>query len=985
MANTTNRKVFTDHGYRNPGSGRGGKTKDCKASQVVNLRNPCKIATWNVKTLYQAGKVHNAIKEMNRLNIKILGISEMRWPGSGQCRIDEHQVYYSGTNTNAHQHGVGIIVHKNVEKHVKSFTPISERTLLLQINASPVPINIIQVYAPTADKTKEEVEEFYSEITNVYSRLPKHHLTVIMGDFNAKIGNGGEGEYVGPHGLGERNESGDRLAIFAADKKAAILNTFFKLPPRRLYTWRSPLDSKEHIVRNQIDYMLVNKRFQNAFTSVKTYPGADIMSDHNPLVGTLKLKLKAVKKTTKKDRYDMRKLKNPDTKEKVRHHLAEQLQETNINNDVKFELDRIKNIATSVSEKYLKSDQNIKRKTWMTDEILHMMEQRRLMKDTPAYSAIHKQIQRKIKDAKEKKLQEDCQEIEALQEKYDSFNMYKKVKETAGLIKPRTICKLTDKQGNLVIDKQDKIKVWSNYISELFKDARPQRPQIIDKSGPAITVDEVQSAVQQMKDGRAPGPDNFRSEILKLFDESGITQLTEMFNLIYEKGELPKDWLLSEFVIIPKKPGAKRCEDHRTISLMSHLLKLFLKIIHRRIYKKCEDYMSETQFGFRDAVGTREALFSVQVLFQRCRDVNCDVYACFVDYSKAFDRVQHHKLVEILNTVGIDGRDLEIISRLYWDQSAYVSVEGEKSDAIKIARGVRQGCVLSPLLFNVYSEYIFREALEDVDEGILLNGKRLNNIRYADDTVIMAGDLNGLQQLMNRVYSVSLEYGLDINVNKTKYMVISKSQIPQEHLTLNQLQIERVGKYTYLGTTLNDQWDHSQEIRCRIEKARAVFLKMASVFKSRSLTLTTKIRLLRCYVFSVLLYGVESWTLTDATTKKLESFEMWLYRRILRISWTDHVSNVEVCRKMQKDTELIKTIKIRKLEYFGHIMRNEKRFSLLQNILQGKIPSKRGPGRRRNSWLKNLRTWFSTTTTGLFRAAANKIIIARMIANIRTG
>lgn len=90
-------------------------------------------------------------------------------------------------------------------------------------------------------------------------------------------------------------------------------------------------------------------------------------------------------------------------------------------------------------------------------------------------------------------------------------------------------------------------------------------------------------------------------------------------------------------------------------------MKAFLKIIHRRIYKVCEEHMLETQFGFRDAVGTRKALLSIQVLFQRCRDVNCDVYACFVVYSKAFDRVQHHKLIEILKGIGIDDREFRII------------------------------------------------------------------------------------------------------------------------------------------------------------------------------------------------------------------------------------------------------------------------------------------------------------------------------------
>lgn len=143
--------------------------------------------------------------------------------------------------------------------------------------------------------------------------------------------------------------------------------------------------------------------------------------------------------------------------------------------------------------------------------------------------------------------------------------------------------------------------------------------------------------------------------------------------------------------------------------------------------------------------------------------------------------------------------------------------------------------------------------------------------------------------------------------------------------------------------------------------------------------------MLRCYVFPILLYGVESWTLNEDMCRKLEAFEMWLYRRILRIPWTDRVTNEEVLRRMKKNREILTTIKARKLQYLGHIMRNESRYALLQNILQGKIFGRRGPGRRRTSWLKNLRTWFQKSSLQLFRDAVDKVKIAIMIANIRNG
>ena len=154
------------------------------------------------------------------------------------------------------------------------------------------------------------------------------------------------------------------------------------------------------------------------------------------------------------------------------------------------------------------------------------------------------------------------------------------------------------------------------------------------------------------------------------------------------------------------------------------------------------------------------------------------------------------------------------------------------------------------------------------------------------------------------------------------------------------------------------------------------------MFLSRNLNLELRKRMLKCYVFPIAIYGMEGWTLTQALENRIEAFEMGLYRKILRISWRDRVTNLEVLRRMNTNKELLPTIKQRKLMYFGHVMRNEK-YRLLHLIIQGKIEGRRAQGRRRTSWLKNLRQWFGRSTKSLFRAAASKLKIAMMIADLR--
>lgn len=530
------------------------------------------------------------------------------------------------------------------------------------------------------------------------------------------------------------------------------------------------------------------------------------------------------------------------------------------------------------------------------------------------------------------------------------------------------------------------------YIEELFNDNERMNLEPDQEndflSGPSITKEEICKAIKQSKNNKAVGPDDLPAEVIKLIDEDNLTLLEIMFNKIYNKGIYPRDWLKSTFIPIPKKKNAKTCNEYSLISLMSHALKIFLKILHNRIYKRCEANIKDTQFGFRGGMGTREALFGIRVLVQNCRDVHKDVFLCFVDYEKAFDKVQHEKLISILRKTDLDERDIRCIQNLYWQQKADVRTNGYTTDDVEIRRGVRQGCILSPLLFNLYSEAVFDEAMEDGDAGIKVNGTRINNIRYADDSVLLADSLEDLQKMMNHLNRASIKYGLKINTAKTKFMVVSRRKTPYENarLIIDGTPLERVTKYKYLGSWLDDDWDNDREIRCRIEIARNHFFKFKSVLTSRDLSLRLRMRYARCYVWSVLLYllyGVETWTLNTKTINKLEAFEMWTYRRILKVPWTERVSNEEILSRMSKDREMLYTIKRRKVDYFGHLMRNPK-YQLLQLIIEGKIEGKRGVGRKQMPWLRNIREWTGLRGIGdLLHVAADREAYKNVVANIQ--
>jgi len=159
---------------------------------------------------------------------------------------------------------------------------VSERIIVIQLNGNPVNMNIVHVYVSTADAEDVKIDQVYNEISELLKQFKKHEMIIIIDDFNTKIGKAKCGDLVGEHSLNIRNEREDRMKLFVED--LIELNTFFKLPPRRLYTWISPWDQPGGIVRNQIDYMFIPKRSCNSCLGVKTYPGAEIESDHCPVV-----------------------------------------------------------------------------------------------------------------------------------------------------------------------------------------------------------------------------------------------------------------------------------------------------------------------------------------------------------------------------------------------------------------------------------------------------------------------------------------------------------------------------------------------------------------------------------------------------------------------------------------------------------------------------------------------------------------------------
>ena len=443
------------------------------------------------------------------------------------------------------------------------------------------------------------------------------------------------------------------------------------------------------------------------------------------------------------------------------------------------------------------------------------------------------------------------------------------------------------------MDKDDIKNRWKEYIEVLYDgEGKPLKENLKmekesevdeDSKGPDLLASEIKAAIKDLKNGKAVGIDGIPAEFWKNLDEEATLELVNICKRIYEEGVWPKDFAKTVLIPLPKKLNASDCGDYRTISLITHASKILLKVLNKRLEGKAGDYISKTQFGFKRGCGTRDAIGVMRMLSEKMLDHGKELFVCFVDYEKAFDKVNWVKMMGILKDLGIDWRDRRLICELYMKQEAVVRIMNEESEPCAIGRGVRQGCTLSPLLFSIFAERMVAEGRDNINEGVNVGGELVTDVRFADDQGMVAETEKGLQKIMDSLNEISQKYGMKINVKKTKVMVISRKGGGVVKITLNGERIEQVAKFCYLGAWITEDGRCDTEIRSRIALAKAAFNRRNELL-TNNMSQSVKKKIVKAVVWSVFLYGSETWTVNSDMIQRIEAFEMWVWRRMEKVS-----------------------------------------------------------------------------------------------------
>ena len=233
-----------------------------------------------------------------------------------------------------------------------------------------------------------------------------------------------------------------------------------------------------------------------------------------------------------------------------------------------------------------------------------------------------------------------------------------------------------------------------------------------------------------LKKRKSAGVDNIPAELVQAGGEAIIDALHIICSKIWQTGKWPTQWTQSLIITPPKKGNLQMCQNYRTISLISHPSKVMLKILLNRLLPQAEEIIVEEQAGFRMGRSITEHFFlNLRVLMEKCQQHQQDLYHVFIDFKKAFDRVWHAALWTTMHKYNIGANLITIIKSLYEKATSAVLYNGNTGDWFRTTVGVRQGCLLSPTLFNIFLEKIMTDALESHEGTVKIGGRIITNLR----------------------------------------------------------------------------------------------------------------------------------------------------------------------------------------------------------------------------------------------------------------
>ena len=845
--------------------------------------------------MYEPGKCANVAKEMKNYQLEILGICETRWTEAGKTMLttDETIIYSGNKGQNEHHtRGVGIMMTPRAAKSLIGWEPVNERIILARFRTSQsrVTFTVITCYAPTNEADEEMKEEFYEILQNTMNRRSEREVVLLIGDFNAKVGNDNTGYRVtmGRHGVGTMNENGQHLTDFCANNNLVIGGTLFPHKETHKTTWESP----DKVTHNQIDHICINTKFRRSLLDVRVKRGADAASDHHLVVGKLQLKLRKHDSVKVRWKYNVESLQDKAVQQNYQQKLM-----TNIHDLRRDEGSSIEDKWKMAKEAFITSlEESVgrkkkKNKPWIRQSTLDAMDERKILNEkllnartrsettrlSREYKDKHKEVKRCVKEDKIQYVEELTKEAEEAAEHRNMKELYNITRMLSGK-KCAPEKPVRDKSGNIQTTVEEQKTRWKEHFEELLNRPSPEREAQIPPAEQELNIsldppskEEIRKAIKALNSGKSGGPDCIPAEALKSALETSMTILHPLLHQILQEENIPDDWKEGYIIKLPKKGDLSLCKNYRGIMLLSTPGKVLNRILLDRMKATVDQHLRDHQAGFRKDRSCPDQIATLRIIIEKSLEWKSSLYINSIDFEKAFDSVDRDSLWKIMRHYGIPDKYISIVKATYDGMTCRVLHGGDATEKFQVLTGVRQGCILSPFLFLMAIDWVMKETTQGKKNGIqwsLL--EQLDDLDFADDLALLSHKHSQMQDKTSTLESIASSIGLRINREKTKVMRINTNSI--EPIVLQDGELEEVTEFTYLGSVVDTSGGTDRDITVRIGKARTAFNMLKKVWNAREISKSTKIRIFNSNVKSVLFYGAETWRTTVASDKKIQSF-----------------------------------------------------------------------------------------------------------------
>jgi hypothetical protein len=378
-----------------------------------------------------------------------------------------------------------------------------------------------------------------------------------------------------------------------------------------------------------------------------------------------------------------------------------------------------------------------------------------------------------------------------------------------------------------------------------------------------ISLQEIHNALKLAKTGKAVGIDELPVEVLK--NELCANFLKSLFNVCFQTGQIPSVWGRSVITPVHKDRASEIREpgNHRGISITSSLYKLYCCVINDRLSKWVEEnsFLADEQNGFRKHRNTVDHLLSLTNIIQTRKLKKQDTFVAYIDFSKAYDRINREFLWQKLGKLGINGHMMRALKSIYTNVSSCVKL-ATKTEWFAVKTGLRQGCLISPLLFNIYINDLAMTIKQNCTGIKIANNEELCLLMYADDIALLAENEKDLEKMLKVLNEWCMSWDVTVNMDKSQIVHFRQAKMPvtQFDFKVNDVLIKKVDKYKYLGLIFDYKMDYNVTAKAVAQSAnRALGLLIAKSKCFGGLAYNCFVKLYESMVMPVITYGAAVW------------------------------------------------------------------------------------------------------------------------------